>query len=212
MSEQKVAVGRALRAQRARQMAGLPTAGFFGDLFNVGKKIVGAIIPGAGLAIDIAEGVLGGGEKAPTVAPMPLVSMPPPAPVGCPTGFHLNPSTGQCEKTGLVGAVQRFIPGGATGTAVATSTGFREAVIGAFGRPALVPATSTGITRRCPRGAFLGTDNLCYEKLPREFRKWKPAKKPPISAKDWTHLQVAERVRTKSKRIATAAGFTCRKK
>jgi hypothetical protein len=130
---------------------------------------------------------------------------------GCPTGFEINPATGLCEKVGFVGAVQRLLPGGATGTAVAT-TDFGAAVIGAFGRPALEPAVSTGVVRRCPKGAFLGTDNLCYEKLPREFRKWPPPTKPPISSKDWKALQVSNRVREKSKKIASAAGFTCKKR
>ena len=209
MSSSKVAIGRAIRAQRARQMAGLPTAGFITDALGFVGKAIGTVVPGVSAATDLFLGAFGDKPKAPR---QPLVAMPAPVEARCSTGFHWNPSTGQCEKTGLVGAVQRFIPGGATGTAVATSTPFGEAVMGAFGRPALVPATHSSVTRRCPRGSFLGIDDLCYEKLPREFRKWKPATKPPISAKDWKHLQVAERVRDKSKKIATAAGFTCRKK
>jgi hypothetical protein len=200
-------------------MAGMPTAGFFGDILNIGKTIAGALIPGVGTAIDIVETAFGGKDKAKgkAVAVIPQVtpfapSVPTQLQAGCPSGTRMNPTTGICEKVGFVGTVERLIPGGATGTAAATVDAFGEAVIGAFGRPALVPAMASTMTHRCPRGTILGRDNLCYEKLPREFRKWKPAPKPPMSAKDWKTLQTAERVRAKSKDIASKAGFTCRKK
>lgn len=198
-SARKTAASRMLRAQRARQMGGLPTAGFFGDALGFIGDVAGALIPGVGPVIDIVSGIVGGGDKPPPVARQ------------CRTGFLFNPSTGQCEKQGIVGAVQQFLPGGATGTVPATTNGYGQAVVGTWGVPALVPATVSGITRRCPPGAILGQDDLCYQKgsIPAKYRKWKPEKKGPISAADWKDLQTADRVRKKSKAIAVKAGFKC---
>lgn len=41
---------------------------------------------------------------------------------------------------------------------------------------------------------------------------WKPRRKPPISAADWSKLKRAEAVKKKAKRIAEVADFTCRKR
>jgi len=86
--------------------------------------------------------------------------------------------------------------------------------MGAFGVPALVPAQAQAMSLHCPPGAILGKDNLCYQKgsIPMQFRKWRPARKPPISAKDWRALQVSARVKEKAKKVAGTAGFTCRKR
>jgi hypothetical protein len=91
---------------------------------------------------------------------------------------------------------------------------FGQAVVGPFGIPALVPAGVTTVSRRCPPGAVLGKDDLCYMKgsIPAKYRKWPPARKPPISAKDFATLRVSNRVRDKSKKIAGMAGFTCKKR
>ena len=148
----------------------------------------------------------------------------PPAPTtltgGCPTGFRLNPATGQCEEEGIRGAIERFLPGGQTGM---LGPGFGPAVVGAFGTPALTPAQvgtrrkadgSVGPILQCPPGAVLGKDDLCYMKgsIPRQFRKWKPAPRPPVSAGDAKAIRRAERARGRVKKLATNVGFTCRKR
>lgn len=196
----------AIKAQRARQMAGQPTYGFFGDLLGGLGTVAKAIIPGGvdDFLIDTATRALGGGKAS--VA----------AKSSCPPGFQANPNTGICEVAGFGGAVQRFLPGGQTGTLpqVPAATGYGNAVMGSFGVPALQPAQAQSVALRCPPGSVLGKDNLCYQKgsIPMQFRKWRPARKPPISAKDWKALQVADRVQKKAKTVATKAGFTCRKR
>jgi hypothetical protein len=155
-------------------MAGLPTAGFFGDALGFIGKAVGAFIPGVSAAVDVAQAVFGGKKGATPVAP---------AMAFCPTGFRMNPSTGRCEKVGVVGAIERFVPGGATGTLPAVRDDFGPAVVGQWGVPALEPATVTAVRRRCPKGAVLGDDDLCYQKgsIPRKNRKWPPPARPLLT-------------------------------
>jgi len=88
----------------------------------------------------------------------------------------------QRPTAGFRGALQRALPGGASGF----EDEFGMAVMGAFGLPALEPAIvgqvqrrdgSMALIRRCPRGMVLATDDLCYSKGTRglaSFRKWKP--------------------------------------
>ena len=163
------------------------------------------IIPGGvdDFVIDTATRALGGGR--PSVA----------AKSSCPPGFFADPNTGICKAAGIGGAVERFLPGGRTGvlpTSPAAPQAYGEAVVGSFGVPALQPAQAQTVALRCPPGAVLGKDNLCYQKgsIPMQFRKWRPAKKPPISAKDWKAMQTADRVRKKAKTVATKAGYSCR--
>lgn len=198
---------RALRAQRARQMAGLPTSGFFGDIFGGALKIGAGLIPGGGIVRDIGSSligkIIGSGQKEGARA-------------DCPPGFRVDPNTGRCLAEGFGGAVQRFLPGGETGFLPSgpAGPGTGLALMGAFGVPAIQPTAVQAQRLDCPAGFLLGMDNLCYAKgtLPRQFRKWKPSRKPPISAKDWRSLQVSERVSKKVKRIASTAGFTCKRR
>lgn len=137
---------------------------------------------------------------------------------GCPTGYEYNPSSGQCEEVGVGGMIRRTLPGGASGV-----TEYGNAVVGAFGVPALQPAVvgqrqnSRGEVNpilKCPAGTVLGRDNLCYQKssIPRKFRKWKPAPKPPMSASDAKALRRIGTLQNKVKGLAKNAGLTCRKR
>lgn len=202
-SRMRVIEARALRTQRAAQMAGQPTAGFFGDLLRGVGRVATSAIPVIGGAVSGA--LFGGGGSA---GQRPL------AKADCPPGFRTDPNTGRCLQEGIGGAVKRFIPGGATGVLPGVTNGFGEAVLGSFGVPALVPAQAQSVSLHCPPGAILGKDNLCYQKgsIPMQFRKWRPARKPPISAKDWRALQVSKRVSEKAKKIAGTAGFTCKRR
>lgn len=195
-SRNRDAIAQAIRVQRARQMSGLPTAGFFGDILRgIGRTAVGAIpIVGTGISTALFP-------RKPTVVA-------PPSPGSCPPGF-VTDSRGRCVRSGVTGAVQRFLPGGETGVLPGRADGFGEATVGAFGIPALVPAGVSSVSLRCPPGAVLGKDNLCYQKgsIPVAFRKWRPARKPPISAKDWKCLQVSSRLEKKTKAIAMKAGW-----
>lgn len=150
----------------------------------------------------------------------------------CVRDVSFSPSTGGSSSNCPPG--QRKVLGvcvnlpfsGAPGAGVGTvgtpaHTAYGEAVMGAFGIPALVPAQVGEINgapiRRCPPGAVLGKDDLCYMKgsIPRQYRKWAPAAKPPVSAYDAKMMRKYGPGGSKQKRIkglATDAGFSCKKK
>ena len=83
-----------------------------------------------------------------------------------------------------------------------------------LGRDAIVPVTYA--TRRTvPPGYVVveypknsGNYYGMLKDAARRAKLWKPRRKPPISAGDWRHLQVAERVKTKAKKIGQAAGYS----
>lgn len=210
MSRMRNRASTAIAAQRARQLAGQPTYGFFGDLLRGAGSIVGSIIPGQ-LDDRIIQAVL---PDAPSTNRNEVIAR-----ASCPPGFQADPRTGVCQATGIGGALQRFLPGGRTGTLPITPPGQRidaygNAVMGAFGQPALQPAQAQQVALRCPPGMVLGKDNLCYAKsaIRNTDRKWPKAPKPPISRKDWKALMTADRVRNKAKDIAGKAGYSCRKR
>jgi len=140
----------------------------------------------------------------------------------CPSGYERN-SRGECVRQGVIGAIQDFVPGGQTGKLPQGQGAYGPAVMGAFGIPAIQPSqTGTVIagdgtvrpTLGCPPGAVLGKDNLCYMKgsIPRKFRKWPPKPRPVMSAQDGKTLRKADRLKTKVKKLAQGAGFSCRKR
>ena len=130
----------------------------------------------------------------------------------CPQGYRNE--GGQCVETGWRGVAERVLPGGQSGTMVDE---YGEAVLGSFGIPALVPAQVGQIhgnpILRCPPGAVLGKDNLCYQKssIPKAFRKWKPAAKPPMTAADARALRRIGTLQNRVKRLASSAGMTAKK-
>ena len=83
---------------------------------------------------------------------------------------------------------------------------FGEAVMGRFGA-ALVPASVATTTLRCPRGAVLGIDNLCYNKrdLHKDQRKWVPGRKPLLTGGDLNAIsraaRAARKMATQTKRL-----------
>lgn len=127
----------------------------------------------------------------------------------CPDGFEER--DGDCVRTGMRGTIERTLPGGRTGT---MSDVFGDAVIGAFGIPAIVPADVGSIQRadgsvgpilRCPPGAVLGKDSLCYMKgsIPVQFRKHRPSPRPLLSAADGKTLRRAKTLEKKLKRVSS---------
>jgi len=211
----RAGLSEAIAIQRAAQMAGRPTAGFFGDIFGKIKSTVGGFISGG--PVGAIGGFLSPGAtpQAMPFQPIFMSGQQPGARASCSPGFRVNPATGICEQIGFRGAVERTLPGGQAGTMADV---FGEAVLGAFGMPALVPAQvgtiNGGPILRCPLGAVLGKDNLCYQKgnIPIKFRKWRPSRKPPISAKRWAELKGTATTKRMAKEIAAAAGFSCRRK
>lgn len=130
----------------------------------------------------------------------------------CPEGT-VN-QDGQCVETGFRGQVERFLPGGQTGTLNDLAG---AAVTGAFGLPARYPAQVGQIMKgagsacgaqmmpilRCPRGMRLGDDDLCYVKGTRGV-VWKHAKpaRPLLSSRDGKILRKAKSLEKKLKRVA----------
>jgi len=174
--------------------------GLVGGVIGIGEKITGFDIPGIGPGDKYFGGASNGTQS-------------PYAGRSCRPPYTLHPTTGRCTLTGeretgvsngvyrglengtQVGtrpaegwkaAFERFFPGGATGTELATE-GYGAAVIGAFGIPALEPAIVGAVQRRdgtmapirrCPPGLVLATDELCYAKGTKGLaahRKWKPS-------------------------------------
>jgi len=90
---------------------------------------------------------------------------------------------------------------------MAFDDGFGEAVIGGFGRPALVPRVVGAIERadgsvgqilRCPPGAVLAIDDLCYTKGTKGLaanRKWPPGTAPFLTGGDVKCLRRADSLR-----------------
>lgn len=111
----------------------------------------------------------------------------------CAPGYFRDQRTGQCERPGVVGTLQRIIPGGQTGTQMDVQG---EAVVGSFQLPGVLPAQVGTITRndgvvnpilRCPSKYVLGIDNICYVKgTPglSKFRKWPPGTRPFLTGGD----------------------------
>lgn len=171
-----------------------------GDIFGVVKKIpgVGGIVEGAE-TLGKVTGLLPKGNGMA---------------VQCPDGFRLD-SQGRCVTAGLPGTIQRILPGGKTGT---LSDVQGQAVVGAFGVPGLLPAQvgviNGGPILKCPAGMVLGKDDICYVRsvLPRQFRKWPRAPRPPITAGDAKAIRKAEGAKRRVKKLAGSVGFACTKK
>lgn len=126
---------------------------------------------------------------------------------GCGQGRVIDPRTGQCvsrgaveialpqmqfagtPQPGVIAALQRAIPGGATGR-----TGFGDAIMGRYG-VALEPGSMPSSRLVCPRGTVLGHDNLCYNKrdLRKGERKWQPGRKPLMTGGDLNAITKASK-------------------
>jgi len=147
---------------------------------------------------------------------------------GCPEGFELD-AQGRCAKSGLRGVLERFVPGGETGftgvvpsfadptqagqlaAAGAFGDAFGEAVLGRFG-VALQPAIVSAVRLRCPQGAVLGKDNLCYDKLRKGDRKWNPGARPLLTGGDMNTLRRARSLQARLKRLGLTGEGARRKK
>lgn len=128
----------------------------------------------------------------------------------------------RCVEEGVGGFIERILPGGETGTQMDI---YGQAVVGSFGMPALVPATVGVIqnargenkpVRRCPKGAVLGKDDLCYQKgaISRQYRKWPKPTNPKgyISRSDLKALNKIHGLQEKAKNLAMASGFKVTKR
>jgi len=136
---------------------------------------------------------------------------------GCSDGFEPD-ADGQCVRTGIRGAGQRFFPGGETGTQADV---MGEAVVGSFGLSGVIPRQVGSITRndgvvspilRCPARYVLAIDNICYVKGQKglaAFRKWRPGTKPFLTGGDVKCLRRANTLRASkaSKKLLKELGM-----
>lgn len=179
--------------------AGDPNFSILDAIIKGGIGFVTGGVPGA--AAGFGEGFFGPTDS-PIAQPGAFGGMG----ATCPDGSF--PIAGRCVDP------LAFIPGG--DPLVSTRTGV--AVMGAFGIPAMTPAVVGQINgrpiRRCPSGAVLGKDELCYMKgsIPRQFRKWAPAPKPPMSAADAKALRRIGTLQKKVKKLASNANLSCKRK
>lgn len=190
-----------------------PFSDVVGDITNQGCQALGVPDSICRLGAAAVNQWLGGGGGGSSSGASQLVA-------DCPEGFRLDPETGRCLQEGVRGAIERFLPGGQAGT-LADEMG--QPVIGAFGQAGVIPAArgtiqradgSTGPILKCPRGMVLGKDDICYAKsvVPRKFRKWAPAARPPVSAGDAKAIRKADSARNRVKNLAKKSGFSCKKR
>jgi len=138
-------------------------------IFGAAKGFIGGGFTGA-IGGFIAGGGRrrGGGQPAPPLTVTQqrkadrfdpnVAAVDPSRPGGCPKGFSRSGNV--CRRTGLVGAVQRGLPGGRTGFA---SLGGGAAVIGQYGA-AMEPFIEDRLVRTCLPGMVLGKDGFCYNR------------------------------------------------
>lgn len=179
------------------------------------RQMLAGDIDWGGIVGPIVEGVAGGirdriagGRRQPTAPPPPsgLVAGGVPGTSSqdpCLPGYVRVPGIGCVKPSAALpgGEPLTMQPGGA-------------AVMGAFGLPAMQPLVEERIVRSCGPGMVLGKDNLCYPKgvlsARSQFRKWRKAAKPPITASDMKAIRKAARARDRVKGLAKDVGFTCR--
>lgn len=139
---------------------------------------------------------------------------------GSPGGTNLVANCPDGTIPGPAGTCLDLFPGGSmSGAGMVVTEG--EAVIGAFNLPARVPAIVGELAngtpiRRCPRRHVLGLDNLCYVKgtITRQFRKWVPTAKAPVTAYDAKMMRRYGAGGSKAKaakKLAQEAGYSCKK-
>lgn len=224
-----------VQARGGYQLGGLPspiqtgTLTRFGSVHGRSNLVIGGTditgggggipIPGTGVEIgvpdilNIIDRIRGGGRDKPgSSAPTTSGLVPNQPASNCPPGTFRLPGVGTCVD---------LVPGGSTsGAGMVVTPG--EAVQGAFGLPAFMPAivgqlADGGVIRRCPRRTVLGMDDKCYVKgtIPRQFRKWPPDAKPPVSAYDARMMRTYGRGGSKAKaaaRLAQQAGYSTKQK
>ncbi len=121
--------------------------------------------------------------------------------VGCLPGFARD-ATGRCVT---VFSPTAFVPGGdPLFSPPRVADGFGGAVMGRYG-VALQPEVVSSVRRRCPRGAVLGNDGLCYDSLPKKDRMWIPARRPLLTGGDLNAIsraaKAARRMKAQTKKL-----------
>jgi len=114
-------------------------------------------------------------------------------------GTFVDPTKCPDGQIGIPPACFDLMPGGDT-SGGGMYIGYGEAVMGRFGA-AIQPAVRPLQVRRCPRGAVLGVDNLCYNSrdLRKSDRKWVPGRRPLLTGGDLNAIARASRAAGKMK-------------
>lgn len=114
--------------------------------------------------------------------------------VGCNPPNVIDPRTGLCQRPvgGIRGAVERFLPGGATGFEAVGVAPVGDAVMGRFGA-ALQPGIMQIDRAVCLRGMVLAIDGLCYNKsqVSNKQRMWPRGRRPLITGGEMRAVAIA---------------------
>lgn len=167
------------------------------------KKLIGAV--GGFLSggpTGAISGFVTGGRKSPGRFPISSFGpgQCPPGTPGCPPSLR---GPVQQPTSGIRGFIERALPFGRTGF---EDVPFGDAVVGQFGA-GLEPAVYESTTRRCPRGAVLATDGLCYNRrdISNRNRMWPRGRRPLLTGGDMRCITIAaragRRLETKTKQL-----------
>jgi len=139
---------------------------------------------------------------------------------GCGFGFVFR--NGRCVRRdrfegGFVPSLKRLVrpflpqPPEVADMARGQRRDFGEAVVGAFGMPAMVPEEEVRRMLVCPRGMVLGTDDLCYPKgvlsSRNLHRKWRRPPRAPVTAADAKAIRTAAKARDRVLGLAKSVGL-----
>lgn len=165
-------------------LPGQPTVPTYGiNWGDVGTQIVNT---GVQIGLDYVKKKLTGTQAVPT-GTNPVPGTPSLVPSDkCPEG-----------QLGIPPACFDLVPGGGT-QGGGMYIGYGEAVMGRYGA-AIQPSVIPQQIRRCPKGAVLGNDGLCYNKsqLRRSDRAHIPGRKPLFTGGDLNAISRASRVSKK---------------
>lgn len=115
----------------------------------------------------------------------------------CPSGYAYDASVGMCARTGVVGAAQAAIPGGATG--------YVQPTMAPSGMSVATEPVWTG-RRSCGPGRRLAKDGYCYPKGMRPAIGWEStSRKAVISYSDGKALRKGVSVANKLQKYGDAA-------
>jgi hypothetical protein len=168
---------------------------------------LGDLLRGAIGSIPIVGGVIEDAYRPPRAFPQP----------GCPRGFAED-SRGNCVRIGvdprnpgttvavpgMAGAIQRFLPGGRTGTVtVGGPGGFGPSMAGH------APEEKPVSRADCGRGYVLGQNGLCYDKriIPNKMRMWPKGPRPLLTGGEMNTVRKAERLRGRVTKAADLYGL-----
>ena len=172
---------------------------------TLGDRIGGSTGGAIGEALGtIAEGLIGGRRGTGTG------SKPGEAPSTQGSGLTGGGTCPTGTIRGPLGTCIDLVPGGSTSGHGVLVPQVPAGAAGGFGfLGAVAPGVHAQPRFTCPTGFVLGIDNMCYHKkvLPRQFRKWKPAPRPVLSAADAKTIRRADTLRKKVKRVAKRSGL-----